>query len=348
MSIKHVIVHVVKRDEDGEKLSKQLRDKENDQKSLASKLTTDLLNLFSSASLSIGEFGVNGDESLKPPFEQQLERFYNESLKCTDFVKLTQELASYFESTIIGRQLHSVKGGYLVFYHYESRANDWLGVAILNRTDGIDVSGELDIVASQLLDLNKLYLGAAINLTQWRSGLSDRYIRFKTGLAGEVRDYFEAFIGCQRDKEAAKVETASLKKAIREFGVKQELSDDVISHRIAAAHTFIIEQQKSKKPVLLSHLANYVFPDASADFLIHTADNHSLSEELAIDQAVLRSYLKISGRGRGLSITFDRELLDKNIKYERGTLTITDLPDTLKFAIEEELKSRTTEKNTAQ
>lgn len=340
MAIKHVIVHVVKRDKDGEKLTKQLRNSENDQKSLANKLTSDLLELFSNATLSIGEFGVNGDASLKPPFEQKLEKYYSENSSCSDFVKLTRELAGHFESTIIGRQLQSVKGGYIVFYQYTSRENDWLGVAILNRTDGIDVSGDLDIVASQLLDLKKLYLGAAINLSQWQSGLSERYIRFKAGLAGEVRDYFEAFIGCQRDKQAAKLETKSLKTAIRAFGIQQNLSEEVISHRIASAHSFIMEQQKAKKPVLLSHLANHVFPDASQEFVAHSTEIHDLPEDLAIDQTVLRSYLKISGRGKGLSISFDRDMLGKDVKYERGVLKLSDLPDSLKEAIEEELNSR--------
>jgi nucleoid-associated protein len=344
MSIKHVIVHVVKRDKDGDKLSKQLRKTENDLKSLAAKLTSDLLELFSSATLSIGEFGINGDASLTPPFEQMLKKYYEPSSKCTNFVQLTSELANHFESTIIGRQLQSVKGGYLVFYQYTARENDWLGVAILNRTDGIDISGNLDIVASQLLDLNKLYLGAAINLTQWQSGMSERYIRFKAGLAGEVRDYFEAFIGCQRDKQAAKLETKSLKTAIREFGSQHNLSDEVISHRIAAAHSFIIEQQRAKKPVLLSHIANHVFPDLSNEFLCHSKNNHDLPEDLAIDQSVLRSYLKISGRGNGLSISFDRDMLGKDVIYERGVLKISDIPDTLKQAIEEEMSARASDK----
>lgn len=343
MAIKHVIIHVVKRDADGERLSKVLRDQENSTDGMAAQLTDGLIELFSNAHLNIGEFGVQGDNNVQPPFEQKLLKYYTQedSFDCDNFIAMTKELALAYEAVIVGKQLQSVKGGYLVFYQYEKNGDEWLAVAILNKTEGIDVSANLDVVASEILDLKKLHLGAAINLSHWKGGLSTRYIRFRAGLASVVRDYFETFIGCQRDKLAAQVETKKLKDAIQVFAKDTcNMDDDVVSQKVAQAHDFIKEQQKLGNPVQLSHLANHVFPDKSAEFSTYAKDEHDLPEDLAIDAKILRRYKKISGRGKGISISFDREMLNNTIKYEGNELIFTDIPDSLRTAIEEEMNQQ--------
>lgn len=341
MAIKHVIVHQVRRDNTGDKLTIQLRDKENSLDGLAGKLSEDLLELFSSASLSIGEFQVLDDKEAQPVFEQKLNKFYDNKDNCANFPELTKVLAKRYEKILVSKQLNSVKGGYLVFYQYETRGDNWLAVAILNKTDGIDISNKLDVIPSQVLDLKKLHLGAAINLTQWQNGLSTRYIRFRTGLAVEVRDYFEEFIGCQRDKEAAKQETKALKKAIRDFATeKYDFTAEQISGKITVAHDFITEQQKLGNQVLLSQLANRVFPDMPDEFVKDARNKFDLPEDLAIHKSSLRSYKKISGRGKGMAISFDSDMLGKEVQYKNEILTIKDIPASLKASLDEEIAAR--------
>lgn len=349
MTIKHVIIHVIRREKDGDPLFKNLRGIES--KGHALEISEQLIELFGGASLGVGEFGVNGDTEVEPSFEQKLKLYYskdpaNDEMECNDFVGLTQELANSYQNIVESKQLQSVKGGYLVFYHYTVRGHDWLAVAILNKTSGIDVSDQdLNTVARQILDLKKLHLAASINLTQWNDGLTTRYIRFKTGLAAEVRDYFEEYIGCQRDKLAATTETKGLKTAIKDFSKNTcELDDDRTSEKLSAAHGFIKEQQKAKQPVLLEHVANHVFPDNAQAFTKQAIEKHNLSNELAIDNSVLRTYQKISARSKKISISFDRDMLNKEITYNDGVLTITDIPATLRAAIEEELVMQEQEK----
>lgn len=341
MAIKNVIIHQVRRDKTGEKLTVQLRDTENNIDGLAAVLTEDLLDLFSNASLSIGEFQVLDDKEAQPVFEQKLKKYYDDDAECTDFAGLTKELSKRFESILVSKQLTSVKGGFLVFYQYETRGNNWLAVAILNKTDGIDVSKQLDVIASQVLDLKKLHLGAAINLTQWQTEMNSRYIRFRTGLAVEVRDYFEEFIGCQRDKEAAKHETKELKKAIRTFATNNyEFTEEQISGKVNTAHDFITEQQKEGNQILLSQIANRVFPDQPEEFVKEARENFNLPEDIAIHKASLRAYKKISGRGNGIAISFDSDMLGREVEYKDGVLSIKEIPISLKTALEEELAAR--------
>jgi nucleoid-associated protein len=174
MAVKHVIIHVVMRNEKTGALEKNLRATENkmasnekDSTGVTAELANSLIDLFGSSSLNVGEFGINSNNELIPPFEQALKKYYTDDV-CSDFVKLTQALSEQYYRILIEDNLTNVKGGYLVFYQYKSRNNDWLAIAIVNKTEGIDVhSQSLDVIPSEILDLQTLHLAAAINLTKW-------------------------------------------------------------------------------------------------------------------------------------------------------------------------------------
>ncbi|MCG9598441.1 nucleoid-associated protein [Vibrio sp. Isolate25] len=331
MAIKNVILHEVTRKNDGDPVVTNLRDEENSIEGLGSKLTEQLIELFSQSTLNIGEFGVDGDSTLEPAFEQQLKRLQN---KEKTFVETTKDMAERFADIIREPKLQSVKGGILAFYMYEYRENTLLAITVLNRIDGINASKDLDLSSATIIDLNRLHLGASINLTDWDEGLSTRYIKFKTGRSVEMRDYFESFIGCQRDKEAATRETSALKTAIKTYSSELGLDSDETQSKLDSAHSFIQEQQKAGKEVLLTHVANAVFPDSTDDFLaIARNDEHQLSEQIAISSAELKRYVRLSGRGKGVSISFDNELLGKTVTFENEQLIFTDIPETLKQSI---------------
>jgi nucleoid-associated protein len=348
MTIKHVIIHVVMRDESTGVLHKQLRTEENKIKSsektseaLAEKLTNDLRNLFGTASLSIGEFGMNGNNTLKPAFEQTLETFYETAETCSDFVQLTRRFSEQYYAILMEENLTTVKGGYLVFYQYTARGQEWLAVVILNKTEGIDVnSTSLEVVPSEILDLKTLHLAASINLTKWMLGDDSRYIRFKTGRAAQIRDYFEKFIGCQRDKYAAVVETHQLKEAVQNFAKESGYNEEKVANKVDKTHQFIIERQKDQEPVLLKALANAVFPDLSEEFEREARDTYNLSEEISIDKKELKKYVKIFVQSKAFSMSFERDLVGKQIFVVNNEVRISQPPELLINAINEELESR--------
>jgi nucleoid-associated protein len=349
MAIKQVIVHVVKRDKNGDEVKSNLRETVNKVEALSTQLTDDLLDLFSSASLNFGEFGLDGDNAKQPAFEQNIINNYNEQLVCNNFAPFTKALALSYKKAI--STVPNAKGGYLVFYQYEYRNHDWLGIAVLQRNSGVDVSDNTnDLIKSNVLDVSKLHLGAAINLTLWKYGVSTRYIRFKTGLSNEVRDYFEKFIGCQRDKEAAKIETQNLRKAIIEHGKSLGLEPDDVQDKLTTAQG-IIKSTPKEDPVLLTTLANAVFPEDPQAFCQKAKDDYLLSEELLINTTELARFNKISGKSKLLSLTFDRKILGNGVVFEpanedidgedaKDKLVITSIPYALKQAILEEMKYR--------
>ncbi|MFH0267210.1 nucleoid-associated protein [Vibrio rumoiensis] len=340
MAINHVILHEVRRKKDGEHATKNLRKTENNVKGLGAELTDQLMELFSMASLNIGEFGLNNNPDLDPAFEQKLNQFYDQNkLQCCDFVTMTREMAIMYQDIINDpkQNLSSVKGGILVFYEYSHRNDIYLGVAIVDRIKGINADDtSLDLSDSTIIELNRLHLGASINLSKWKEEDNTRYIRFKTGRVVEVRDYFERFIGCQRDKKAAIKETKALKSAIQAYGKEQSLDDDDIALKVQSAHAFITRQQKNGKDVLLSSIANSVFPDSPEGFLaLAKSDDYEIGEQIAINATELKRYVRLGGRTQAMSISFDMDLLDEVVHFDEGSgkLTFDEIPPSLAAAI---------------
>lgn len=341
MAINHVIIHEVKRDADGDRVTENLRSAENNAAGLAGSLTDDLISLFTHSTLNIGEFAVDNDSELIPPFEQTLQAHY-EHLTCNDFVAMTQTMARRYATIMRRPNLQSVKGGLLVFYEYESRGKAWLALAVLQRADGYNTSEELELEPSQIIDINKLHLGAAINLTDWEEDLSTRYIKFKTGLAAEVRDYFEEYIGCQRDKQAAILETRNLRQAVQDHAKNSlSLNEESTQQKVDDAYGFIKEKQKLGEEVRLTDIANRVFPENPDEFLETARNTYDVGEDVAISSAELKKYLRISGKSGGVSISFERSLLGSKVIYSPdGKLTFNEIPPALENEINEELNSR--------
>jgi nucleoid-associated protein len=348
MAIKEVIIQVVKRKKTGDSITTNLRDKSNKVEKLTTKLTDDLLELFSSSSLQHGEFGVDGDITVLPVFEQTINKYFDSHLACSDFAGFSKIIAKQYQSAI--EKVPSAKGGYLVFYRYTYLKDEWLGLTILSRLEGADVSdGNNELVESKVLDLTRLHLGAAINLTDWKQGLSTRYIRFKIGTAKEIREYFEAFIGCQRDKEAAKNETRNLKKAIKSHA--ERIGDDsgAIQARVEVALTTIKATPKGK-PVLLETIANAVFPSDPKSFIKTATQEFYVNEEVLIHNTELSQYKRIKGGNKNITVSFERTMFGKSVLFEPAPenagedefdkLIILEIPYGLKQELIEEQKAR--------
>ena len=337
MGIQNIIIHEVRRTKDGGPLIVNYKGEENDLSTLEYELKDNLLALFIKSNLNFGEFALDDNPELEPAFEQTLRKHFDPNNDCSNFVEMTVELAKSYAAIIGENKLSSVKGGYLVFYIYKVKDKSCLAIAIVNKTKGADVTNDLEFVASNLLNLSMLHLGASINISDWQSELSHRYVKFKAGRASGIRDYFEAFVGCQLDKKAAQTETRELRKAIQEFSKDAlSLAQDAIDKNLRETHSFISEKQKNEETILLSSIAKHIFPDNDEEFLTYASNERKISEFIQIDKTTLRSFKKISFKSSKFSLSFERELLGNQFKFENGILTIMDIPEKLRLELEEE------------
>lgn len=97
---------------------------------------------------------------------------------------------------------------------------------------GISLSDDLSFTGVDELNLETLHMAARINLTDWRTDTTQRYIAFKIGRqARDVTQYFQEFIGCH-EYRAAKEDTRSLVQATREYCRRRNLEEsDTLSVR---------------------------------------------------------------------------------------------------------------------
>jgi nucleoid-associated protein len=351
MAIQHIAIHIIKREANGDPLFVKLRDAVNPLAGLSGELADQLLSLFDEANLNKGEFGVDGDNTVVPVFEQKLNNYYTDELEIANFIGLTKELATNYK-TILDFNA-AIKGGYLVYYQYEKSGDKWFGTAVIPRKDGFDITdANADVIESNLLELSKLHLGAAINLSKWKLGIDSRYISFRTGQAKDIRDYFENYIGCQRDKNAIKIETRKLRDAVRQQAKSIGLDDVQAQERVDIAYSHIKQQIKDNRPVLLSVIANAVFPENPQDFVTKATNDFDLGEELTIDSSELKRFNKLAGNTKNINVSFDRKMLGDSIIYEpadphdedsKDVLHISAIPVSLKHAIIEELTIRASE-----
>lgn len=326
MGINKLIIHEVQRHIDAGPLTVVRRPSVNSLVGLSPNLADSLIRLFINASLTVGGFGVNGDHGVQPAFEQRLVTYTALNTDAA-FVEFTNHIAQNFEAILNEPTKQTVKGGYLVFYEYSFHNQEWLAVVILNKTQGIDVNQSLDVIATQLLDLAKLHIGATINLTKWLAADGERYIKFRTGLASEVRDYFERLIGCQRDQQAIKVETQQLRDTIEDFARSQDLNIDQINDILNDAYKFISPRVNESQPVLLTELINSIFPDRVDGFFEYIGNNDiDLSQDITIDKNTLRTFRRFTAHWNDINLTFGRGAVGKNITVDDDKIILADAP----------------------
>jgi nucleoid-associated protein len=324
MSIQHIIVHEIRRVKEDKKsteiLISKIKDTENDLSSLSGELAESLLKLFSKSSLIVGQFSIGKDVDKKPAFEQGLDNFYSGD-NCLDFVEMTRELAEYFKTFLVENK--SITGGFLVFFEFKGEEHTKLAVAVINKSNATDINPNLDFIAKEILDLEKLHLGATINITQWRDEFAERYIRFKNGQSEQVTDYFQKFIGCEVDNKAAVEETKQLRKAIEKFAsVKLNLPQEEVDGYLSSAYGYINECISKGDDIVLGNLAKRVFSEHSEEFFEYASDGHNLSGIIKINTTELKGFMKLSSKRKDLSITFSRELLHNKINFEDDILKI--------------------------
>lgn len=331
MGIKNIIIHEVKK-EGKEKAIVTPRESENAVDEHAETLNSQLTGLFKKTGLSTGGFTEpeNDDDPL-PHFLVLLDRYFSGSGEFSDFVAFTQAAANEFKEKL--NSSSSSKGGYLWFNHYTHQAKNFLTVVLLRNKTGLSLSDDYALSDIEELDLDKLHMAARINLSDWRGGVTSKYIAFKVGsTAKDVTDYFSRFIGCQEYTKAT-TDTKNLVRATEAYCKAHELSSEQTESVKNFVHEQCVSWLNEDQPVKLDSLSSLLdekFQVEVADvgkFLeIAQSEPYLLNNELPIVKRALSGLKRYSGKNNKMYVTFDSNLLNKSVFYDsaKNELTITD------------------------
>ncbi|WP_120799108.1 nucleoid-associated protein [Thiocapsa rosea] len=335
MPIKHIIIHEISKEPSGA-ATMTLRQQENPVNEHAERVSSELAGLFKAVNIG----GFHRPESPGLPgtrFELLLDGAFD-GRDFSDFVGFSHAASELLSDELNSPQAQQAKGGYLLLNHSTHQEKLFLSVVLLRMRQGITLADDLSFTEVDELNLDTLHMAARINLTDWRTEASERYIAFKIGRqAKDVTHYFSNFIGC-RDYTAAKADTRSLVSVTRDFCVRRNLSESETLGVRRHVEELCRERLAAGAPVLLEDISNLLdarYPPQTEEdgglFLTIAQEDYGLTNSPAIDKTALRALVRFSGNTKKLAISFDADLLGSAVRYDRNTksLTIMDLPDNL-------------------
>ena len=346
MVIQKLIVHLIEKQADSGQSSLSLSDESIAASPALERFVDELNKTYNSKATKVfGSFIESDSQSSEDDNDQpdnmkillatylENQSLKNQSLENqTGFIEYTHQAMSLLKHYI--DQASKATGGYMIFIHYTLFGSDFMLIAMLNNQLGVSVNKKLEINNIDYLDINKLHLAARIDLTQWQDEPeSGRYISMiRAKESHKLSEYFRKFIGSDETIDS-KQETTELFTAVNQFCDNQIENDERKSQFKQKAAEFCIDQADKGQNVLLNDFSNYVADAEIDDFMNYVnSEQFSLAKEISPNKSVIRRFNKLSGRNALVSITINEEALGETVIFdaEKETLTITDLPATLK------------------
>lgn len=224
--------------------------------------------------------------------------------------------------------------GYLMLCHYRYLASEYLLVALLGSKEHFSLTADLQLASSKHLDIARMQLAARIDLTELATSPEQaKYISFIRGRAGrKVADFFLDFLGAQEGvdpKQSAKVVLASVEEYLSASDY-----DAVEKHEVRKqVYQYCEDRAKQGADVQLDELSATVDSGDDKAFIRYCQEQDiAVPDEFPVEVKELKTLVKFSGAGAGLSLSFEQKLLGDRVQYdvERDVLVIKGTPPNLR------------------
>ena len=279
-------------------------------------------------------FGVFQENSI---FAKDLNRlleneinFLNFSQQCTKL--LAQELGKY----------NFADNGTLILCQYNFLATDYLFIALLDSRISMLVDENLEIRRTEYLDITQFDIAARINLTDLQvNANSNRYLTFIKGRVGrKISDFFMDFLGAEEGLNP-QVQNQCLLQAVSDYCEQGELSKEQTQAVKKQVFEYCKEQLASGDEIALTELSANLPTLNERPFVTFTEErDYGLEETIPPVRSALKTLTKFSGSGKGVTLSFDADLLNNRIEWDplTDTLTIKGIPPNLKDQLQKALK----------
>ncbi|SIN77625.1 nucleoid-associated protein YejK [Salinivibrio sp. ES.052] len=235
--------------------------------------------------------------------------------------------------------------GTLVMAHYRALATDYLFIGVLESKHSLRVTDELDVNATEYLDVSKMDIAARIDLSTWETDPeSNRYLSFIKGRVGrKVSDFFLDFLQAEVGMDS-KQQNQVLMQAVEDYCDDARLDKEEKDTYRKQVFDYCNDQLKAGDEVVVKELASEL-PATSegTDFYQYAnQQGYELEEQFPADRTTMRKLTKFVGSGGGLSVNFDAMLLGERVFYDpdTDTLTIKGTPPNLRDQLQRRLASR--------
>ncbi|MBO2563774.1 nucleoid-associated protein [Shewanella algae] len=340
MKILNVILHNIKKNEDKSAVEEKLRPNENENDDSANYLGKSINEIFNKTGLSMGHFIIKkNDDDVGSHVETLLKKYYVGD-NFTDFVKFTQSCTLHLKKKLQDKSAIKAKGGHVWFNHYMHAEQHFLSIVLLRQKVSTRIE-DLSLKQFDSVDLDKLHMGARINLTKWsKSTGASKYISFKIGReAKAVTDYFSKFIGCEAFT-AAKVDTRAMISVINSYCDTHNIENEKKEHLKSFVYTTIFDSlSKGDTTVKIDRISDlldskFEIDEEKKGVFLKTAQGkpYYLNNEISPDKTELNRLKRYYGKNNDVSVSFSSNLLNVSVFYDKkkGVLTIKDVPEALK------------------
>ena len=279
-------------------------------------------------------FGVFQENSI---FAQDLNRLLENEINFLNFSQqstklLAQELGKY----------NFADSGTLILCQYNFLATDYLFIALLDSRISMLVDENLEIRRTEYLDITQFDIAARINLTDLQvNANSNRYLTFIKGRVGrKISDFFMDFLGAEEGLNP-QVQNQCLLQAVSDYCEQGDLNKEQTQAVKKQVFEYCKGQLASGDEIALTELSANLPTLNERPFVTFTEEqDYGLEETIPPVRSALKTLTKFSGSGKGVTLSFDADLLNNRVEWDplTDTLTIKGIPPNLKDQLQKALK----------
>ena len=325
ITVKQIVVHQLIKHEENDSISieSQLREQ---LLAITPEIEQMMLQLHQCYQNKAKAFGVFHSASV---FAQELNRLLENEIEFLGFTqrstkRLAQELSQYCFAD----------SGTLIMCQYNFLATDYLFIALLDSRVSMLVDEHLEIRRTEYLDITQFDIAARINLTDMQIYAdSDRYLTFIKGRVGrKISDFFMDFLGAEEGLNP-QLQNQCLLQAVSDYCEQGTLNPEQTRIVKKQVFEYCKGQMSTGDEIALDELSENlpVLNERTFSDFART-EEYGLAENIPPVRATLRALTKFSGSGKGVTLSFDAELLNNRVLWDSAsdTLTIKGVPPNLK------------------
>ncbi|HDL3062360.1 TPA: nucleoid-associated protein YejK, partial [Mannheimia haemolytica] len=271
-------------------------------------------------------YGIFKPESV---FAQQLNRLLEQE---TDFLPFSHSCAKMLAAELI--KYPFADGGTFILCRYTFLATEYLFIALIDSRNSMLVDEQLEIKRTQYLEIAQYDIACRINLTELKlDATSNRYLTFVKGRVGrKIADFFMDFLSAEEGFNP-QLQNQTLLQAVSDYCEQGELSAPQTREVKKQVFEYCKGQINSGEEIALNELSNALPTLNEIDFAQFTQEQeYGLEENIPPMRNALKTLTKFSGSGKGVTISFNAELLGERLIWDElnDTLTIKGLPANLR------------------
>ena len=324
MSIKHCIIHSLKRTVESGEISVNFRDNENTPEGPIVSLFTQLKQSFQrSATRQYGLFDPEQGDNPLPGWLKQLE---SESMGFTTVTKkMTEHLKSKLEEISEGFSAH------ILYVVEELLEESQLYVFWVTHSEAQLIDSDMDIDNIEYVDSGKMNYVLKLDFNQWQVENWQQYLSVITSRGSkDIGSAFLQFCGF--------VSSVNLQQQTDEFLTVVDEYSKTLSPEESKQYKnkivdYCVEQDMQGNPINVKDLSEELDssnPDQFSNFV--TEKMEDAKEEIYTHRNSLKKFVRFYGREKDLSISFSSDMMGDNVIYnaDTGELILKQVPKSLK------------------